>query len=348
MARRWRSSSDQTLAFRTASPRSAALVEIVGEDPAFRRAVDLAQRFASRSLPILVVGATGTGKEVFAQAIYRWSGRKGPLIDVTCGGLPSGIMESELFGHRRGAFTGAVGDTPGLIGAADRGILFLDELEVLPTAAQQKLLRVLEGAPVRQVGAVSSRRVDLRVVSAAQPELWDHAQTGRFRRDLLHRLAGIVIELPDLKNRGQDIVILAREFAAEFGRELGPAVAHVLLTHDWPGNVRELRLVIERASYLGSTPDLNAGDVREAMAHGGHIDEQLRSGQRHNGSAGLGREELLELCSQYEWKISEVAAAAGVSRATLYRRLVAAGISVEASRKAAALTISDTGENQKR
>src|SRR2546429_2972043 len=222
---------------------------IVGVSPAIRHAVIVAERYARTNLPVLLVGATGTGKELFAQHIHNRSGRPGPLVDVNCCALPREMVESLLFGHRRGAFTGAIDSVVGHVERSDRGTLFLDELGSLAPDAQGKLLRVLETGDVQPLGSSTKRRVDLRVVSAAQDDIRDALKNGRFRRDLFQRLAGVVIDLPPLVERMEDVVLIAEHVAEANGKTLDPGVRSVLEHHSWPGNVRELRFVIERASH---------------------------------------------------------------------------------------------------
>jgi len=220
---------------------------IVGVSPAIRRGLVVAERYARTRLPILLVGATGTGKELFAEHIHERSGRPGPLVDVNCCALPRDMVESLLFGHRRGAFTGAVDSTVGHVERSDGGTLFLDELASLVPDAQGKLLRVLESGETQPLGAATKRRVDLRVICAVQDDIWTALDAGRFRRDLFQRVAGVVIELPPLAARPEDIVPLAEHFANLQGRRLEGGVDSVLVNYPWPGNVRELRMAIERA-----------------------------------------------------------------------------------------------------
>ena len=255
------------------------LAPIVGVSPAIKRAVHLVERFAPTTLPILLVGATGTGKELFARHIHYVSRRAGELIDVNCGALPQEIADSLLFGHRRGAFTGAVDSVEGHLERADRGTLFLDEVLHLSPAAQVKLLRALETMEVQRVGDRVKHRVDFRVVSAAHEDTRQRLDAGMFRHDLFQRLAGIVIELPLLVDRPDDIVLLAEHFAAARGQRLEPDSAAVLQNYEWPGNVRELRLAIERAGYLVDNGTLPPGALRDG------IEEQKSSGNQ--SSAGF-------------------------------------------------------------
>src|SRR5438093_3496177 len=213
---------------------------IVGRSPCIRRALVLAERYARTRLPILVVGATGTGKELLAQHIHQRSGRPGPFVDVNSCALPRDMVESLLFGHRRGAFTGAVESTVGYVERSDGGTLFLDELAGLAVAAQGKLLRVLETGYVEALGAGAKQRVDLRVVSAAQDTMARTMATGRFRQDLFQRLAGAVIELLPLADRSDDVMSLAEHFADVRGRTLEPGGEEELLMYECQGNVCDL------------------------------------------------------------------------------------------------------------
>jgi transcriptional regulator with PAS, ATPase and Fis domain len=302
---------------------------IIGVSPAILQAVDLAMRFAGSPMSILLIGATGTGKELFAQAIHRWSRRPGRLLDINCGALPRDLLEGELFGHARGAYTGAVVDRPGLLAAADRGTLFLDELTSLALESQAKLLRVLETGLVRRLGESTDRPVEFRLVAAAQPELLARVHAGHFRRDLYYRVTGVVIELPPLAERGEDIGPLAYHFAWRFQRALHRHALAVLERHLWPGNVRELRDVIQRATWLSCGCALDAGAIEEAMSLGGAGPPLHRNGvggevQSHPQGAYW----LEALCAKCGWDAEVAAGRLGVSRATLFRLLRANGLSL--------------------
>lgn len=297
---------------------------IVGVSPAIRRALVLAERYARTRLSVLVVGATGTGKEVFARHIHERSGRPGPLVDVNCCALPRDMIESLFFGHRRGAFTGAVETSVGYVERSDGGTLFLDELGSLVPEAQGKLLRVLETGEVQPLGAATKRRVDLRVVSAVQEGIGSALESGHFRRDLYQRVAGVVIELPPLAARLEDVVPLAEHFAGLQGRRLEGDVEQVLLAYSWPGNVRELRLAIERAGALVEDGTLPRSVVVEAIKLG-RSREDLPTPQPVTREAGR---ELLDLCTAHQWEGQRIAAMLGVHRATLHRRLRALGVSL--------------------
>jgi len=305
---------------------------IVGVSPAIRRALVLAERYARTRLPILLVGATGTGKELFAEHIHVRSGRPGPLVDVNCSALPRDMVESLFFGHRRGAFTGAVESSVGHLERSDGGTLFLDELASLVPEAQGKLLRVLESGEVQPLGAAGKRRVDLRVICAVQDDIWTALDRGRFRRDLFQRVAGVVIELPSLAARPEDIIPLAEHFAKQQGRRLEGGVEGILLNYTWPGNVRELRMAIERAGGLVEDGTLPPRAVAEAITLGGP-GPCTSGGDGHVLSTFLTREDLLAVLDRSDWDVDRAAMALHIGRTTFFKRLKALGISMRAKPK---------------
>jgi len=304
---------------------------IVGNSPAIQRARDLIGRYATTKLPILVMGATGTGKELVAQHIHSLSGRPGPLVDVNCGALPRDMVESLLFGHRRGSFTGAVESVPGYVERANGRTLFLDELSHLPVEGQVKLLRVLETGELERLGEASKRAVDLRVVAAVQDDLAERLRSQAFRRDLFQRLAGVVIVLPPLRDRMDDVAVLARHFARLEGRNLEEGCRHVLANHGWPGNVRELRLAIERAGQLVENGTVPPSALAESIQLGLPDEGGGPSSDRPAAlDAGLpsARQRMLRLCAEHDWDYRLIAAAMCVGKSTLYRRLSRLGISL--------------------
>ena len=323
------------------------LAPIIGCSPAIRRATELMERFAPTSLPILLVGATGTGKELFAGHIHERSGRAGALVDVNCGSLPPEIADSLLFGHRRGAFTGAVESVAGHLERANGGTLFLDEVLHLSLAAQVKLLRALETGEVQPLGSGQKRRVNFRLVSAAQEDTPARLDSGAFRHDLFQSLAGIVIDLPMLVDRPEDIVPLAEHFANARGQTLEPGTAAVLGGYGWPGNVRELRLAIERASCLVEDGTLPPGAVRDAIELG--MARDYRSDRRTSDRRGSWSDrrrhtnprrswdDLLARCQAAGWDAGRIAESYGIARSTLYEQLRAAGISLRTLRQSAEL-----------
>ncbi|MGH9900430.1 MAG: sigma-54-dependent transcriptional regulator [Pyrinomonadaceae bacterium] len=242
---------------------------IVGESEAIRRAVAETQRVATTEATVLLLGESGTGKELFARAVHHLSPRRDkPFVAINCAAIPETLIESELFGHERGAFTGATERRPGKFELASGGSIFLDEIGELPLNVQGKLLRVVEEKTVDRIGGRAPVPVDVRVVSATNRDLQREAETGGFRRDLFFRLAVFPVEIPPLRERGDDVALLARHFAAQLGKELRSREAvpsegalAALRAHRWPGNVRELENAIERACILADSPVLEARDL---------------------------------------------------------------------------------------
>lgn len=274
-------------------------------------------------MPILFVAPTGCGKELLAQHIHQWSRRRGELVDINCAALPEHLIESELFGHDGQAYTGARRAKPGLIEVASGGTLFLDEVGSLPPALQPKLLRVLETGGLRRVGETVKRRIDIRILAAAQDDLLGRWGEGGFRRDLYQRLAGMVLAVPRLAERPEDIVALARYFAGLGGRDLQTDAEVVLLRYDWPGNARELRQVIERAGWLVEGALLPAASIAEAIELGAPPETAVADRDA----------ELARTCADCGWEAKRIMAVLGIRRTTLYYRLRAAGLSLREGRR---------------
>jgi two-component system response regulator AtoC len=240
---------------------------LIAESPAMRQALEIVARVAGHPTTVLITGERGTGKEVIAQAIHRASARAaGPFVAVNCAAIPDTLLESELFGYVKGAFTGAGADRPGLFEQADGGTLLLDEVGELPLALQAKLLRALQENEIRRVGDQKTRRVDVRLLAATAKDLGAEAAAGRFRHDLLDRLNVVAIHLRPLSERRADIPPLAAHFAARLAGRLGRRVALSdaalawLREQPWPGNVRSLEHAIERAAVLSDKEILEPGD----------------------------------------------------------------------------------------
>ena len=254
---------------RVAGERKAKLfTDLVGGAQIDHIAADI-ERIAPKELSAVILGETGTGKEVSARGIHRLSGRKGALQAINCAAIPHNLLESELFGYRRGAFSGADRDKPGLIKLADQGTLFLDEIGDMPLDAQAKLLRVLQSREVFPLGATTPERVDIRVVCATHRDLYQYVREGKFRGDLLARLNEHVVRLPPLRERKEDILLLARSFGARYGRpNLTFTFSFVvaLLHYDWPFNVRELESCIKRGVALTDGAQLDTVHLPDAIS----------------------------------------------------------------------------------
>lgn len=247
----------------------AGMPRIVGSSPALAEALERIRRAAATDVTVLLTGESGTGKELFARAVHALSARsRGPFVAVNVAALPEGLVENELFGHERGAYTGATERRAGRFELADGGTLFLDEIGELPPAVQTKLLRVVEERRFLRVGGTVALTSDVRLVAATNRDLSGLVKSGRFREDLYYRLEVFPVKLPPLRSRREDIPALAADFARAAAREakrgaveLSPAAVERLLTHDWPGNVRELRNVVERAVILSKGPFVRPADV---------------------------------------------------------------------------------------
>ena len=235
---------------------------LVGESPRIRQIRRMIEKLGRNQSPVLLLGETGTGKEVVARAIHHVR-PGGPFVPIDCSALVGTLMESELFGHAKGAFTGAVAHKPGLLEVADAGTAFFDEIGELPLRLQGKLLRVIEDKEIRPVGGVAHRRVQFRVIAATNRDLAREVERGRFRRDLYYRLNVLTLRLPPLRARKEDIPALIAHFLARHGssHDLNHEVMDALMSYDWPGNVRELENCIERMLAFNSGPVLHLADL---------------------------------------------------------------------------------------
>jgi DNA-binding NtrC family response regulator len=266
------------------------MVGMIGRSPAFLRALDELVRFARADVPVLILGETGTGKELAARAVHYASRRRqGPFVPVNCGALPDSLLESELFGHHRGAFTDARQTRKGLVAHAHGGTLLLDEVDSLSPRAQAALLRFVQEGRVRPVGADAEEPADVRIVAAANVDLSNLAARGHFRQDLLFRLDVALVQLPPLRERTADILPLARHFLALLSARhhlpepsLTPANEAQLITYGWPGNIRELENVMHRALLLS-----DHGVVGDALRFGVHVSPENAAAESQPLGDGL-------------------------------------------------------------
>jgi len=315
--------------------------EIVGKSYAIRALTGQIEKVSVTPARVLITGDNGTGKELVARAIHRLSPRATrPFVEVNCAAIPSELIESELFGHMKGSFTGAVGDRAGKFEQADKGTLFLDEVGDMSLAAQAKVLRVLQDGEVTRIGGTKPNRVDVRVLSATNKRLEDEIAAGRFREDLFYRLNVVPLHVPPLRDRREDIPLLAQHFALLLAqregapsRTLDPTALEVLQRYDWPGNVRELRNAIERLMILAAGPRITGADVARL------------TGSRPPDASGLGsllecrtyddfktaaeRAFLLHKLREMDWNVSETARVLEMPRSNLYKKIERYGLARE-------------------
>jgi DNA-binding NtrC family response regulator len=295
---------------------------LLAESPAMRPVLDVIARVGPSDANVLVSGENGTGKSLVAQALHAVSPRATrPMVTVNAGGMAEGVFESELFGHVRGAFTDAKADRVGRFELADGSTLFLDEIANVPSSQQAKLLRVIETGEFERVGSSRTRKVDVRVVSATNADLNAEVESGRFRQDLLFRLNTIEIVLPPLRDRREDIPLLARHFLAQHNQRyrkgitgFEPAALQVLTDHRWPGNVRELDHAIERAVLMSQGTVIRAGDLGLKV-------EGVSAGRLEDMSLEDVEAFLIRKAMAKYGNVSHAARALGLSRSALYRRL---------------------------
>jgi DNA-binding NtrC family response regulator len=293
---------------------------IAGCSLAMRRIAGTVRRLAHLSAPVLVTGETGVGKELVVRALHgEGPRRQGPFVAMNVSALPRELVESELFGHERGAFTGAISRRVGAFTEAETGTLFLDEIGELPLDAQPKLLRALDGYEVRRVGSAGSgRRTNARVIAATHVALLDRVEAGLFRRDLYHRLEVFVIEVPPLRERRGDVLPIARVLLAQMANEVGrreltPSAIAQLTAHDWPGNVRELRNALSRAAHLCDGKWLDASYIERGI--------RRVTAPKPVRKARLTMERAREMLTRHEGNVSAASRALGISRTTFRKAL---------------------------
>lgn len=254
----------ENAALRVRLERQEPIAGFITQDAAMRALMGTVDRLASTELPVLVVGETGTGKELVAHALHQRSPRRiHPFVAINCGAVPETLIESELFGYEKGSFTGAAARKLGLFEVADRGVLFLDEVGDISPLVQVKILRALETKEFYRVGGMRSIRTDVRVVAATNKDLQEEITAGRFRQDLYYRLNGVTVHLPPLRDRPEDIGLLARHFLERFAsdKKLSRKAVEALQAHSWPGNVRELQMAMQRVAALCPNETVEVEDI---------------------------------------------------------------------------------------
>jgi two-component system response regulator GlrR len=298
--------------------------DVVTASAAMERLLAEARLAAQSEAPLLILGESGTGKEVLARAVHRASPRRDhPFVAINCGAIPAELLESELFGHVRGAFTGAARDHAGLFLSAQGGTVFLDEIGDMPPPLQVKLLRVLQENEVRPVGSTEARPIDVRILSATHRNLEEAIAAGSFREDLYYRLNVVSLTLPPLRERREDIPLLARHFLRELADKyrraltgFAPEALEMMASADWPGNIRQLRNVLEQCCALATTPTIPASLVARALR-----DRPAEIRPLAEARAAFERDYLVTLLKLTRGQVSEVARLAGRNRTEVYRLL---------------------------
>ena len=323
---------------------------IIGQDPAMQKLFSMVDSIANSPATVLLEGESGTGKRLIAQAIHRADPkrRQEAFVEISCGALPETLLESELFGHVRGAFTGAVRDKQGRFEVADGGTILLDEIDAFTPALQVKLLRVIQERLYERVGDTRTMRVDIRVIAATNRRLADLVKQGTFRDDLYYRLNVIALRLPALRERSGDLPLLISHFVQRSSKAMGKAISgvseeamQVLLQYRWPGNIRELENVIERAVILAKHARLEAEDLPDELrfhstATSMAVEDREEEAQAAEGSDGKvalkdalklpERDIILKVLAEVRWNRSEAAKRLGIHRSTLYHKLRQLGI----------------------
>jgi DNA-binding NtrC family response regulator len=324
------------------TPSAGSLRVLVGRSPQIQQLRGQIAKAGRSSAPVLLLGESGSGKEIAARLIHQ-TGRGGPFVPIDCGSLVGSLMESELFGHVKGAFTGAAENKRGLIEAADGGTAFLDEIGDLPLDMQVKLLRLLQEREYRPVGSLTWRAVNVRVIAATHRHLEQEVSERRFRQDLFYRLSVIVLRLPPLRERKEDIPVLVEHFLKEFERphSLAREALDALMSYDWPGNVRELRNAIERMTAMNSGPLLHTADlpspIQNQLAAGraqllslsAAVDSGAARGPSPHADGSpsvlplleLEKRAILDALQQTKGDLVMSAYLLGIGRTTLYRKL---------------------------
>lgn len=307
----------------------ASFEGMVGSSPQMQGVFSFIRKVAPTTAPVLILGESGTGKEMVAQAIHRRSQRKGgPFVAINCNAIPENLLESELFGHEKGAFTGAHQQRDGLIATAGGGTLFLDEIGELPPSIQVKLLRFLQEQRFQRVGGRQEIQMDTRILAATNADLKEGIKSGKFREDLYFRLAVVVVHLPPVRDRGEDVGLLAREFLQMFAAQNGrpsltfaPEALRAVNRHSWPGNVRELQNRVKRAVIMADRKRLTADDLEL-----NDPDTEMPIMTLKEARENVEREMIEQALTRHLGKISGAALELGISRPTLYELMEKLGI----------------------
>ncbi|MFV2071764.1 MAG: sigma-54-dependent transcriptional regulator [Thermoanaerobaculales bacterium] len=311
------------------------LRSIVGSSSAMRKVYDQIEKVLESEITVFVSGESGTGKELVAKAIHHASLRSdGPFVDVNCAAIPEGLQESELFGHEKGAFTGAVNAHPGKFEQAMGGTIFLDEVGEMSPSAQARLLRVIQERVSRRVGGTAQIELDVRVISASNRDLAAMVEEGSFRQDLFYRLVVFPIELPPLRRRREDIPLLVEHFLEKHARDAGRRISRVdarameaLVGHDWPGNVRELENVVHRTLLVAAGPELKPEDLPSDLGNGvAMAGPDAEPDTRPVSLETMERAAIVRSLEHNQGNLSDVARQLGIGRSTLYRKLEQYGL----------------------
>ncbi len=318
------------------SEESDEEIELIGKSEKILEIKRIIPKIAKSKAPVLILGESGTGKELVAKLIHRYSGRKGQFVDINCASIPDDLLEAELFGYEKGAFTGAVQRKKGKFELANGGTLFLDEIGDMNIKSQAKLLRVIETGKFTRLGGTQTIEVDVRIISASNKNIPEEVNKGNFREDLYYRISVFTIEMPPLRERGEDIILLAeyflKKFAKEYGKEckeLSDEAKEILLNHTWKGNVRELKNLMERIVILCNDdvvkPEHLGLGMRKKFSDYEYI---FRMNSFKEAKREFEKRFIEEKLREYNYDMKEVASRIGIDLSNLYRKVKAYGIKI--------------------